>query len=196
MWTDIYFYMFVKNCNNYTKNIRGLCIKHSCWDNQASRIRTPDRSTVKQNTAQVTAVITHTTPQTQMPTLLDSWGTNMPFVKMLCKKTAHLSVGPLMICQVFSVFCKTVYSWVMTNCCVICKFGCWALVTSSVGTVQLSQWWSAWEGSVSRLTYRSSNGNGKCNYKEGLEETAWKQAVRTQGKEYSQCISFKTILGH
>jgi len=46
-------------------------------------MRTPDRSRVKQNIAQVTAVITHTTPQTETPILLDSWGTNMPFVKML-----------------------------------------------------------------------------------------------------------------
>jgi len=45
-------------------------------------MRTPDRSEVKQSIAHVTVVITHTTPQTEMPTLLDSWGTNMPFVKM------------------------------------------------------------------------------------------------------------------
>jgi len=82
-------YIFIckeKNCNNYPKNIGGLCTKHSCWGNQAFRMRTPDRSQVKQNIAHVTAVIIYKTPQTEIPTLLDSWGTNMPFVKMFFQK--------------------------------------------------------------------------------------------------------------
>jgi len=57
-------------------------------------------------------VITHTTHQTELPTLLDSWVTNTPSVKMLypqkhcfslyfCKNVTCLYVGVLSSCQVF-----------------------------------------------------------------------------------------------
>ena len=73
-------------------------------------------------------VATHTICQTEIPTLIDSCVTNTTSVKMLCpqknclsshyhKNITCLRVGHLMICQVFSVSCKTVYRWVMTNCC-------------------------------------------------------------------------------
>jgi hypothetical protein len=59
--------------------------------------------------------------------LLDSWVTNTSSVKVLCpqkycfpvyfhKNLTCLSVNLLMICKVFSVSCKIVYQWVMTNC--------------------------------------------------------------------------------
>ena len=65
--------------------------------------------------------------QTEIPALLDSWITNTPSVKMLCQKKknsspyicvkAHLSASLLMISQVVSLSCKTVYRWVTTDAC-------------------------------------------------------------------------------
>ena len=68
--------------------------------------------------------ITHTIFQTEIPALMDSWVTNQPSVKMLCPQKIHrnitcLSVGLSRIGQVFSVSCKIVCLWVMTNCCFI-----------------------------------------------------------------------------
>ena len=59
-------------------------------------------------------VITHATPQTELPALLDIWVTNTPFVKMLypqknyfslyfCKNITCLYVGVRSNCQIF--FC-------------------------------------------------------------------------------------------
>jgi hypothetical protein len=73
-------------------------------------------------------VITHAIYQTMISTLLDSWVTNAPSIKMLCpqkksclsidfrKNMTCLHVGLLRIWQVFSVSCIFVYWWVMTNC--------------------------------------------------------------------------------
>ena len=89
-------------------------------------------------------VVTHTILQTEISALLDSWVTNTP-VKMLCpqknllsfhfhKNGTCLSVGLLMIAQVFSVSCKIVCCWVLTYCCFmnnICsshtQYGVWTL---------------------------------------------------------------------
>jgi hypothetical protein len=38
-------------------------------------------------------------------------------VDYIRKNVTRLSVGPLMMCQVFSVSYKIVYRWVATNCC-------------------------------------------------------------------------------
>ena len=73
-------------------------------------------------------VVTHTIRQTEIPTLLDSWVTNTPSVKILCRQKNFLSlyfrknitcliIGLLRIGQDFSVSCNTVYRWGRTNCC-------------------------------------------------------------------------------
>jgi len=39
----------------------------------------------------------------------------------------YLSVGLLRICKAFSVCCKTVYWWVITNCCFVSYMRYWLL---------------------------------------------------------------------
>ena len=72
-------------------------------------------------------VVTHAIPQTEIPALQYSWVkytfrqnvvfTNNCLSLHFCKNITCLRVCLLEICQVFPVFCKTVYQWVMTNCC-------------------------------------------------------------------------------
>jgi hypothetical protein len=73
-------------------------------------------------------VVTHTSAQIEIDTLLNSWVTNTPSVKMVCQKrkaspyiftkTQRAYVLILLrICQVFSLSCKIVYWWVMKNYC-------------------------------------------------------------------------------
>ena len=73
-------------------------------------------------------VVVRTVHCSEIPTSLDRWVTNTPSDKMLCpqenclslyfhKNITCLSVSLLRIGQVFSVFCKTLYQWVMTCCC-------------------------------------------------------------------------------
>jgi hypothetical protein len=72
--------------------------------------------------------VTHTISRTEIPTLLDSWVTNTPSVKMLCPQKYCLSlyfrniitcliVGLLKIGQVSFLSFKTVYWWATTNWC-------------------------------------------------------------------------------
>ena len=73
------------------------------------------------------AVVTHTIHQTEIPTLLDSWVTNTPSVKMLCPQKNLLSFylrKNILKCwsahdrsQVSDVSCKFVCCWVSTYCC-------------------------------------------------------------------------------
>ena len=73
-------------------------------------------------------IVTYTIPQTEIPALLHNWVTNTPCVKILYTHT-HTSVclyfrknmmclidGMLSICQVYSVFCQTVYCWSAASC--------------------------------------------------------------------------------
>ena len=73
-------------------------------------------------------VVTHAIRHTEIPTLLDSWVTNTPSVKILCSQTnclslhfrenmTCLSVAPLMTSKVFSVSCITGDGRVATNYC-------------------------------------------------------------------------------
>jgi hypothetical protein len=72
-------------------------------------------------------VVAHRIHEKEIPTLIDSWVTNTPSVKMLypqknCfslhfhKDITCLHDRLLWICQVFSVSCKTVYWRIITNC--------------------------------------------------------------------------------
>jgi hypothetical protein len=70
--------------------------------------------------------VTHTIRQTEIPaSLLDSWFTNMPSVKMLCPQKhmcpytfikTCLCSDLLRIGQVSSISCKIVCGWITTNC--------------------------------------------------------------------------------
>lgn len=88
-------------------------------------------------------VVPHTTDQSEIPALQDSWVTNTPSVKMLCpqknclslhfhKNITCLDVSLLRICQVFSVSPKTVCQWVMTNCCCMSYMVILPLITLSL----------------------------------------------------------------
>jgi len=72
-------------------------------------------------------IITHTIPETEIPTLLESWVKNTP-VKMLCpqkKLTSFIFVKHNMltcwsiknVSWFFPLSCKIVYRWVMTDSC-------------------------------------------------------------------------------
>ena len=69
-----------------------------------------------------------TIPQIEIPPLVDSWIANTPSVKLLCPQkkasryiflNAYLSASLLIISQVVSLSCKTVYRWVTTDVCFI-----------------------------------------------------------------------------
>jgi hypothetical protein len=68
-------------------------------------------------------VVTHTIHQSETSALTDSWFKNAPVKmlgaqeKVLRKNTTCLNVRLLRIRQFFSVSCKIVFLWVMTNCC-------------------------------------------------------------------------------
>ena len=69
-------------------------------------------------------VVTHTIHQTDIPALLNSWDTQKkkPFLLVFSCVRVHL----FMIYQVLSVSCKTVYQWIMTNCCFMSdSLHCW-----------------------------------------------------------------------
>jgi len=84
-----------------------------------------------------TSVLTHTIRQTQIPVLQDVCVTNTTSVKMrphkncfsfyIRKNTTCLSGGLLRIGQVFSVSCKIMYQWVMTNCLYMQDIFCWII---------------------------------------------------------------------
>ena len=72
-------------------------------------------------------VVTHTIHKTKIHTLLDSWVTNATFVKM---SDPQKIAGPYILVKTkqcrsidgqsrVSLACKSVYRWVMTNCCVM-----------------------------------------------------------------------------
>lgn len=72
-------------------------------------------------------VLAHTIRQTEIPALLECWVKNTPFVKILYPQKLRLVIlfkkclfaGILRIGQVVSLFRKTVYRLVTTNCCLM-----------------------------------------------------------------------------
>jgi hypothetical protein len=89
-------------------------------------------------------VVTYAIRRTEIPALLNTWVTNAPSVKILStKKNCYSSFFlKIMTCLnvesvTFSVFCKTVYPWVTTNCCFmrdICNYQ-YSFCTESSGTL-------------------------------------------------------------
>jgi hypothetical protein len=99
-------------------------------------------------------VITYTICQTEMPILLDSWVTNIPFCQnplstkncfslYFCKNILCFSFSLLSVLKCWSikdlsssyVYCETVHQWVTTNCC---------LMSITVNCFNVSDWVSRW----------------------------------------------------
>jgi hypothetical protein len=62
-------------------------------------------------------VVTYTTGEAEIPTLLDRWVTNTPLCHNVMSTKKLRKCGSIRFVQVFPLSCKTVNRCVRTNCC-------------------------------------------------------------------------------